>query len=296
MSQEIAESTKQSLKDRLLKGRLKDLIARYEEKPWWRLETALVIAAVIFGFISGALSHANSKAMEDKYQALFTTRPVLVASKDLQQGEFIDPTKFATVPMLVGNITSNHLSENQRNLIIGKQIAIDLKKGDPLFVTAVQGAAEVDRLADKVPPGKRLFTLSIDDRAAANGFIKPNDHVDILAHIRLPDRGLTTFTVLQDVTLVSVGRNSILDSEGASTGTDISFFVESQHSEMLAFAQKRGSFSLSLRNPKDIGKSKTSRGIDISEFLDYDGIYQVSGGSELKVLEKGKEIKKKAEK
>src|SRR5206468_3381416 len=124
------------------------------------------------------------------------------------------------------------------------------------------------RLSDKVPPGKRLFSLRIDAKGAGYGWIKPNDHVDVIAHMTLPSRGVTTFTILQDVTLVSVGAATIIESGRQQGGSDVSFFVTPEEFELLSYAEKIGSFSLALRNAKDVTVKDRSRGIDISKFMD----------------------------
>ncbi len=174
------------------------------------------------------------------------------------------------------------------NLILGKRILVDLKAGDPILLSAVQGSSADSRMSEKIPPGKRLFTLTVSDLAASKGFIKPNDKVDILAHMNVEGRGTTTFTILQDINLVSVGDSTVLDSNGKSSGSEISFFVDATRMEMLSFAQKQGQFSLALRNPQDIGMREQVRGVDKKDFLDSDEAHKVTGGAELIITEKGK--------
>ena len=270
-----------------------DWLTTARTKSWWRLETGLVAAAVLAGLLSGVLGHANSNATKRQLAQRYATAVVIVAKKDLAFGEKIDASMVVQGDMLVGNQTKNTVTVESLPLIMGKRIAMELKAGDPILISAVQGATEASRMAEAIPAGKRLFSLTINDIAASHGFVRPNDHVDILAHVTLPTRGLTTFTVLQDVTLVSVGPSSVLSESGKSTGaSDVSFFVETKDIEMLAFAHKRGQFSLSLRNPKDIGTRDAGKGIDINEFLDYEGINHVSGGGDLNVTERGKSISK----
>lgn|GEM_PF-3503164 len=275
----------------MFESMIRQKIAAYKTKPWWRLETGLVAAAIVAGMVSGVLGHANANASKRKLARLYATGEVIVAARDVAFGERLDASMLKPADMLMRNQSNNTVTPESLSMILGKRIAMELKAGDPLLLSAVQGATEASRMAETIPAGKRLFTLTIADIAASHGFIRPNDHVDILAHVSLPGRGLTTFTVLQDITLVSVGPSTVLAETGRSTGaSDVSFFVDTQDIEMLAFAHKRGQFSLSLRNPKDIGKVAGGKGIDINEFLDYEGINEVSGGGELNITERGKKV------
>jgi len=271
-------------------SRVQRLLRDAKRHPWWRLESALIGGAVVCALMSGVLAHSNSNAAKRELSSLFSTRETLVAARDIKYGEKLDQSMLRVSETLERNASTNLIIPKDAAMIIGKRISVELRKGDPILLSAVQGATEASRMAETIPPGKRLFTLQISDAAASHGFIKPNDRVDIMAHVTLPDRGLTTFTVLQDITLVSVGPSTVLNDSGKATGSDVSFFVEAKDIEMLAFAQKRGQFSLSLRNPADVGVRTTGKGIDINGFLDYEGIHSVSGGGKLDITEQGRKI------
>ena len=118
--------------------------------------------------------------------------------------------------------------------------------------------------------------------------MRPNDHVDIISSMSLSARGETTFTLLQNVTLVTVGKSTSWSNAKGPTGSEIGFFVTPDEFELLSFAQKKGSFSVSLRNPEDISisvdKEKLgSDGVDLGKFLDSKIIRSASGGGIFKV-------------
>jgi Flp pilus assembly protein CpaB len=266
-------------------------LSRYREKSWWRTETFLIVGAVLAGLFSASLSHASRTAFREQLERKFQTQRIIVAGGDLVAGTIISKSNLAPAAYLKGNLSSNFIPVESLQSIIGRALLVDLKSGDPILLSAVAGADAADRMAEKVPAGKRLFSLAINDQAAGLGFVRPNDHVDILAHMDLPGRGPVTFTVMQDVTLVSVGASSVISGEGLG-GTAISFFVDPEEFEVLSYAQAKGKFSLSLRNPNDTSKRSPSRGVDLNAFLDSRRISSASGGGELEVIEGGK---KKAE-
>lgn len=260
---------------------------RASSQPWWRLETGLIAGAVALGAISGVLNHWNQAALESTLRTQFTLEEVLIAATDVEPGSPISHSNIEISTTLQAGLTPNFATPAMLEKLLGRRLAIPVKRGDPILLTAVQGGGDSQRMSEKVPPGKRLFTLTIDAKAAGYGWIEPNDHVDVIAHVVLPDRGATTFTVLQDVTLVSVGEATVLEHTGEAKGQDVSFFVTPEDFETLAFAQQKGEFSLSLRNPADIGTRETRRGVDINDFLDSRHVSDASGGGELEVIEEG---------
>lgn len=257
-----------------------------KQKPWWRLETALMAGAVAAAMISGFMSHQNSLALETSMARRYKTESVIVAGGELKAGTTLDESNIKRSIALKNGLSRNVIMGDQLDLVLGHRIAVDLLPGDPILLSMVQGARDAKGIAEKIPPGKRLFTLTIDSKAAGYGFVNPNDHVDILAQIDLPDRGTTSFTLLEDVTLVSVGARSVLQNGARVSGSDVSFFVTPREFEVLTFAQKRGTFSLSLRNPRDIGKmpqQSGKAGVDIDSFLDHNMVSDASGGGALEV-------------
>lgn len=260
---------------------------KYKEKSWWRTETFLIVGAILAGLFSAALSQASRSAYRELLEKKFQMQRIVVASKELPAGTILTKGVLAPASYLKGNLSSNFILADNLGTVLGRSVLVDLRPGDPILLTGVTGADTADRMAEKVPAGKRLFTLSITDHSAGLGFVRPNDHVDILTHMDLPGRGPVTFTVMQDVTLVSVGAASVISGEGLG-GTAVSFFVEPEEFEVLSYAQAKGKFSLSLRNPNDASKRPPNRGVDMNAFLDSRRISAASGGGELEVIEGGK--------
>ncbi len=190
--------------------------------------------------------------------------------------------------ILLSSRTDNMISTTLFHNIKNKRLRINIKDGDPILLTNVAGASD-GSLADHIPPGMRYFSLVTKDSLVAQGAVKVNDHVDILAHIKLPGRKLTTFTILEDVTVVSIADQGNWNSGGSSQrGNSIGFYVTPEDIEFLTFAQKQGSFSVSLRNPDDVAKMKRENnrvGVDYNTFLDHRTIIDASGGGKLDVVQ-----------
>ena len=275
---------------------LREKLARH---PLARLETALVIGALVTGIASAALSEVNreasNRALLDRYKLV----PVVVADKDLSPGTVLDESAMKRAHVLAARRTPNLVEPQDVKNILGRRLGVELKKGDPILLTAVEGAGMGDTVASRIPPGKRLVTLQVSDRVAANGWIEPNDHVDIIAHMDLPGRGATTVTLLENVTLVSVGKSTVWENGKSAKGAQIGFFVTPREVEFISFAQQQGKFSLALRNPKDIRKREHNvkdlgtEGVDLRNFHDHHSMRNATGGGELDIRVNGKRQGKK---
>jgi pilus assembly protein CpaB len=269
------------------------LATRARTSPWWRLETALIVGAVVVGIGAAAMSEANRNAANRELMERFRVQTVVVAAKDLPVGSVIEADSVRYAEALASGVTANAVDADALPGVLGRTVGIELKAGDPLLLTGIDGASNANGVATKIPPGKRLVTLQIKDKVAEKGWIKPNDRVDVIATMELPGRGKTTFTLLQDVTVVSVGKASVWSAGQETDGTEIGFYASPDDVEFIGFAERHGEFSLSLRNPNDIAaKDKTraqlgSDGMDMTKFLDHSSINKASGGGDLPVFVDG---------
>ena len=55
-------------------------IASLKNRPWWRLETALIAGAVVAALLSGFMSHQNSLALENSMSRRYKTESIIVAN------------------------------------------------------------------------------------------------------------------------------------------------------------------------------------------------------------------------
>ena len=263
-------------------------------KPWKRAEVILVVGALVTGIGSAALSEANRDAANQQLLDRFQVSQVLVASKDMVVGSLVDGAAVKTVDVLQSRVTANMVGSTEGQTVIGHRLLVELKKGDPILLTNVEGTGLSDSIASRIPPGKRLVTLKIKDAVASHGWVKPNDHIDIIANLDLPTRGHTTFTLLEDISLVTVGKATVWEDGKSSSGAEVGFFADPRQVEFINFAQKHGDFAIALRNPKDIKQVSDNSvdlgnaGVDMTNFLDSQAVRKASGGGDLPVYVKGK--------
>lgn len=149
--------------------------------------------------------------------------------------------------------------------------SIDIAKGEQLiaarFVSAEQAAGILP-----IPAGKHALSVSIDLSPAVGGFIRPNDHVSVLAKVDVPSsKGGATATrvgfLLQNVPVLAVGDEVASPRPAATKASDTQAQVRNQvlltlavtpaEAERVAFAALEGElyFTLLSRTAPAVGKT-----------------------------------------
>jgi pilus assembly protein CpaB len=132
-----------------------------------------------------------------------------------------------------------------------------------------------DGLSATIEPGKRALSVAFTDATGVAGLIQPRAHVDVLfTRPGSMSEALTT-TVLEDITVLAIGRNTEITPTPASTATGGStvapvapsvtqqraatLLVTPEQARKLEWAKNQGKISLALRNPLDRGVSDEKR-------------------------------------
>src|SRR5258708_13853472 len=107
--------------------------------------------------------------------------------------------------------------------------------------------------------GTREISVAVTDASGVEGLIQPRSHVDVLFTRTGSMTDATTTTILEDVTVLSIGRTI----EVAPTGTNVNpqaarpsnqtatLAVTPLQARKIELAKNQGKISLPLRNPLD---------------------------------------------
>lgn len=109
-------------------------------------------------------------------------KAVLVATRDLQPGQFIDPS------LLRWQETDSDLPTEQvylrgqddMSLVLGATVRRPVANGQPLFANALVRPGEPGFIATVLTPGMRALTLPTTASSVGQGLASPGDRVDIL--------------------------------------------------------------------------------------------------------------------
>lgn len=237
-----------------------------------KLEVILIGVAIALGITGATLEHLSRVDFEAQLQSQYRVTTVLVLGQNLKQGTVITKDMLSTRAFLSSNVTPHMIAPKDLELTLGHTLVVDGLAGDPLTLSQLTTGQNMRTIAERIPEGKRLYMLEINDRVAAHGFIRPGDHVDVLGRLDFPGRGLTSFTLLANIQIVSMGKS--VDPLDQTITNQVSFFVSPEQMEVLNFAEGEGEFRLSLRNPHDKRRAGSQKGVDREVFLNSDLLYE----------------------
>jgi pilus assembly protein CpaB len=187
-----------------------------------------------------------------------TTKPVFVASRDLQPGALIterdiSKQEYVTVPN--GAIT-------KKEDILNRGVISAIHRDTPFFDGTLTKQGEGAGFATIIPPGMRAFTVRVNEVVGVAGFAVAGMHVDVLVAGTPPGgsqgAGSISRTLLQDISVLSAGQNYQKDAEGKPVMVQVvNLLVTPAQAEMLNLATDQR-IQLVLRNPTDNVITQTS--------------------------------------
>lgn len=251
---------------------MSQLLSKLRESQIWRLETFLIGLAIVLASLGAFLQHQYEQKTKEEILSRFQTVNVLAVKSNLKRNTVIKKSHLIIIPVLSQHETSNMLSQTMTDKVIGRSLDIDVIAGDILLFSMISDLNSSHTMAEKIPIGKRLFTLMVETTQGPAGFLRPGDHVDIIAKMDFPEKGTTTFTLLEDIFIVAI--DEVTDPSLKTKGKHISFFVNPEEMERLRFAQEEGSFYVSLRNPFDKATMGEKKGVNFGSFILSDRVYE----------------------
>ena len=220
-------------------------------------KTPLVIALAL-GLLAGIIAWSAIKKKEADVRRGWNLVPVVVASQDIPECTVItfDMINQRSVPEQF--VTSSVVKPDSASYVVGQKILVPLQSGDPLLWSQFETTKAAERLSTKVQ--KKVRGLTIDARASSSvgGWVRPNDHVDVIGTFRDPqtDENVAV-TLLQNVIVLATGKitgttNVNLVPEHQREYSNITLMVIPEEAEILTLAAELGNLTLSLRNEDDV--------------------------------------------
>lgn len=262
-------------------------IANGPSRARWRARAPGWIAgAAALGF--GALAALSTQRyIADELEAARArqgprpeTVDVVVARRDLERGETVDPSTMAVRALPRDHLPAGVVDPARFEPLQGLRLAAAMRAGEPLLAARVEGA-DAATFSTRVPDGIRALTIAVDEINAVSGMLQPDDRIDLLLSVRPPapaPGGLpapeVTLPFMQDLRVLATGRQVRPAGEGGSEGaagsarafTTITVEVTPERAQQLIVAQRGGKLTALLRNPGDRA-AVTARPLDIAALL-----------------------------
>ena len=216
---------------------------------------ALAAGLMLMGF--AVAFSALQKEMADVRRG-WNLVPVTVANVDISEGTVVTVDMISQRSVPEQFVTSSVVKPDSVNYVVGQRVQVAIAAGDPLQWSQFDSARTVEHLASRILKRARALAVQVTGTAGVGGWLRPNDHVDIIGSFKDPvTNEQVVVTLLQNVNVIATGKltgttNVNLLPESARTYDNVSLMLLPEEAELLVLAQETGNLTFSLRNEEDL--------------------------------------------
>lgn len=225
-------------------------------------KTPLLIA-VVLGVLAGVVAYTSVKAKERQVKAGWNLVPVIVANDSIAEGTVMSYDMISQRAIPEQFVTSSVIKPDSSNYIVGQKILVPIQAGDPLLWSQFETSKAAEKLSSIIQKKGRALAISAAGTAAVSGWIRPNDHIDLIGTFRDPaSNEQVAVTLFQNIVVLAAGKmtgttNINLLSDNERTYQDLTLLLLPEEAEIMTLAEASGSFKITLRNPEDIEVQET---------------------------------------
>jgi pilus assembly protein CpaB len=193
-----------------------------------------------------------------KAQNRVITRPVVIALRDVSEGNALDRASLAVAEWAVNTIPAGAFASVDS--VVGRVTRVDVFRGEVIVPGRLAPDGTTAGIQVKITPGKRAVALRIDDVSGLNGMIQANSRVDVLVATRdVKTQKDVAKTFMSNMRVLAVGTitQQSADSRPIQAAT-VSLEVTPAEAERLMIAQTQGRIQLSLRGYGDPDSIRTT--------------------------------------
>lgn len=248
----------------------------------------LIVAVVLGAFaVIGVQHYIGQKDLE--YRQKVMPKSVIVSAAKIAAGEKLAPDLLRQKEFPAAMLPENVVTPDMLKDVLNKPVNRDVYPGEPILWSFLGVQKAANSLSQVIKPDERAVTISVDNVGGIDGYIQPNDRVDIYILTDVPvkkkqevlnkEGGVTTievegkqqasFLLLQNVIVLATGSSfgsGVVPTQQAYTTITLS--VTPEEAGLLKFATGVGQLSLTLRNPQDFGEASKIEVFNMDSILD----------------------------
>jgi pilus assembly protein CpaB len=215
-------------------------------------------AALMLGVFAGLVSWSAIKKKEADVRRGWNLVPVVVAAVDVAEGTVVSFDMISQRSVPEQFVTSSVVKPDSASYIVNQKVLVPVQAGDPLLWSQFETTKAAERLSTKVQKKARAVTIDAGKTTAVGGWVRPNDHVDLIGTFKDPQTNeQVAVTLLQNVIVLATGKitgttNVNLIPEGQRDYNNVSLLVIPEEAEILVLSQELGALTMSLRNEDDV--------------------------------------------
>lgn len=192
-----------------------------------------------------------------KASSRVATAPVVVAARDISEGEAIDRLALTVSQWPVSTVPVG--AYGRVDSVAGRVARVAVFNGEPIVPGRLAPEGTTPGLTSKITPGKRAMSVRINDVSGVAGLIQPNSRVDILLSTTVANATRTGKIFMENMRVLAMATTTSKTEDGRPIpATTATLEVTPDESEKLMVAQASGTIQLILRGYGDPDSVKTS--------------------------------------
>jgi pilus assembly protein CpaB len=207
-----------------------------------------------------AATYAVYRVLEQTREAhRVPTQPVIVAARDVPEGERLDRLALAVRQWPQGTIPSGAFSIPDS--LVGRVTRVAVFQGEAIVPGRLAPPGTGPGIEVKIAPGKRAMAVKINDVAGINGLVQPNSRVDVLVTLNdeVSRNKQRAKVFMSNMRVLSVGTEVERGDDGKPiNATTATLEVTPDEAERLAVAMNQGTIQLVLRGYGDPASVRTA--------------------------------------
>lgn len=173
---------------------------------------------------------------------------VFLANRELRYGERLTREDVLVAPFPVHAVPEGSYTKVEDlfpNNAPYRIVLRAMERRETLLATKLTAPGEAAGITSHLSPGKRAFTIPVNQTSGVAGFLRPGDHVDVFWTGRSRDHGEITQLIDSQVRIIAVNQSADMDRT-AEVADARTVTVEATAEQAAALAQAQGSGRLSL--------------------------------------------------
>jgi pilus assembly protein CpaB len=184
--------------------------------------------------------------------------PILIATHDIPIGVPLQRGMLGMRAIPQAYLEQRHILVSDSDTVIGARMSMAVRANEAVLWSDV-ASSQSDRreLSGLIEPGMRAMVFSARGGSGGmfGGLLRPGDRIDILHTPTRANPSAATITLLQNVVVLAVGRDtggSEPTAQGGGGGRTVTVSVTPEQAQLIVHAEADGPLDVILRNPEDI--------------------------------------------
>jgi pilus assembly protein CpaB len=219
------------------------------------MKNTRAIVMILLSLVAGAAAVILAARWVGQ-QAAQNTTPIMVASRNLEQGAPLTAAMLQEVPWPAGAVPVGAFKEVKK--LEGRFVRSPVFKGEPILEAKLAPEGSTGGLSSSISSGKRAISVQVNEVVGVAGFALPGSFVDIMVNTTDHKQKSVSKIILKRILVLAVAQEANRDETKPKVVSAVTLEVTPDEAEKIDLARSIGSLSLVLRNSIDGNETETA--------------------------------------